>query len=175
MHEIIENLIKEQASPNEPMHILEAACGEQWPFRLEGINYVLTGVDMDKDTLRIRENTLSELHETIDGDLCTVDHCDGGWACEYAHMLDCNDNDVCTADTCKSDLGCIYRSIDINGDDLVNAADLASIFHQLGLCSRLGECGQEQSDEQCDDCHDHEQLNEGKTTLAVHGCVLQCS
>ena len=72
-YEMIESLIRNMASNSEPIHILEAGCGRQWPFRLEGIQYILTGVDMDKDALEIRKNTLSDLHETIEGDLCSVD------------------------------------------------------------------------------------------------------
>ena len=55
------------------MHILEAGCGRKWPFQLEGINYILTGVDMDKAALDIRKNVLSDLHESIEGDLCLLD------------------------------------------------------------------------------------------------------
>lgn len=72
-HEIIERLIRKKASNSEPIHILEAGCGRRWPFRLEGIQYNLTCVDMDKDALEVRENTLSDLHETIEGDLCSID------------------------------------------------------------------------------------------------------
>ncbi len=72
-HEMIERLIRKKASNSEPIHILEAGCGRKWPFRLERIQYILTGVDMDKDALEIRKNTLSDLHETIEGDLCSVD------------------------------------------------------------------------------------------------------
>ena len=72
-HELIEGLIKEKASKGEPIQILEAGCGRSWPFKLEGIQYVLTGVDMDKDALEMRKNTLSDLHEAIEGDLCSVD------------------------------------------------------------------------------------------------------
>ena len=72
-HEMIERLIRKKASNSEPIHILEAGCGRKWPFRLERNQYILTGVDMDKDALEIRKNTLSDLHKTIEGDLCSVD------------------------------------------------------------------------------------------------------
>jgi len=72
-HEIIERLIRKKASNSEPIHILEAGCGRKWPIRLEGIQYILTGVDTDKDALEIRKNTVADLHETIEGDLCSVD------------------------------------------------------------------------------------------------------
>jgi SAM-dependent methyltransferase len=71
--EMIESLIRKQASHNEPIRILEAGCGSHWPFRLEEIQYTLTGVDVDRVALEIRKNTLSDLHEAIEADLCSVD------------------------------------------------------------------------------------------------------
>ncbi len=73
MNEKIENLIKGQASENRDMHILEAGCGKHWPFQLNEIQYILTGIDMDKAALNIRMNVVSDLHEAIEGNLCTVD------------------------------------------------------------------------------------------------------
>jgi len=72
-HEVIEKLIRKKASNSEPVHILEAGCGRKWPITLEGIQYFLTGIDIDKDALEIRKNSLCDLHETIEGDLCSVD------------------------------------------------------------------------------------------------------
>ncbi len=71
--EIIETHIKNKASDNGPIQILEAGCGNHWPYSLGGIQYILTGVDMDKKALEIRKNTLSDLDEAIEGDLCSVD------------------------------------------------------------------------------------------------------
>ncbi|MEE9363143.1 MAG: class I SAM-dependent methyltransferase [Cellulophaga sp.] len=73
MNKIIEDFIRKKSSKKETMHILEAGCGRKWPFQLEGIDYVLTGVDMDKKALDIRKNILSDLHESIEGDLCSLD------------------------------------------------------------------------------------------------------
>jgi SAM-dependent methyltransferase len=72
-HELVECLIKKQASSSAPLKILEAGCGISWPFKLAGIQYFLTGVDIDSAALEIRKNTLSDLDETIEGDLCLVD------------------------------------------------------------------------------------------------------
>ena len=71
--EMIESLIRKEDSHNEPVRILEAGCGRRWPFKMEGIQHILTGVDMDKAALEIRKNTLGDLHETVEGDLCSVD------------------------------------------------------------------------------------------------------
>jgi len=72
-HDMIERLIRKKASNSEPVNILEAGCGRKWPITLEGIQYFLTGIDIDKDALEIRKNSLCDLHETIEGDLCSVD------------------------------------------------------------------------------------------------------
>jgi len=69
---IIENFIREKASSDKPLNILEAGCGTSWPFNLDRIQYILTGVDMDKRALEIRKNTLDDLNETIEGDLCSI-------------------------------------------------------------------------------------------------------
>ncbi|MEE9355577.1 MAG: class I SAM-dependent methyltransferase [Methylococcaceae bacterium] len=73
LNKIIEGFIRKKAYKKDAMHILEAGCGRRWPFQLEGINYILTGVDMDKAALDIRKNKLSDLHESIEGDLCSLD------------------------------------------------------------------------------------------------------
>ena len=72
-NELLEQLIRRQALNGEPVYILEAGCGKCWPFKLDGIRYHLTGIDMDRAALEMRRNTLSDLHETIVGDLCSVD------------------------------------------------------------------------------------------------------
>ena len=71
--QLVGSLIKKQASDRGPLHILEAGCGRRWPYNLDGIEYVLTGVDMDSAALDIRKNTVSDLDEAIEGDLCSVD------------------------------------------------------------------------------------------------------
>ena len=71
--ELLEGLIKNKADASEPIHILEAGCGQKWPLNLEGVRYVLTGIDLDREALNIRKNTLSDLDETIEGDLCSAD------------------------------------------------------------------------------------------------------
>jgi SAM-dependent methyltransferase len=72
-NKLIESFIRRQASNGELIHILEAGCGREWPFKLEGIKYILTGVDTDKEALKIRKNNLNDLHETIEGDLSSID------------------------------------------------------------------------------------------------------
>ncbi|MCW5890320.1 MAG: hypothetical protein KIT14_07180 [bacterium] len=42
-----------------------------------------------------------------DGDLCTLDRCDGHGACTTTGPLDCDDGNRCTQDTCDPVLGCV--------------------------------------------------------------------
>lgn len=71
--EIVERFIKERASTNEHLQILEAGCGRSWPYRLEGVRYTLTGVDKDVDALKIRKETFADLDIEIEGDLRSID------------------------------------------------------------------------------------------------------
>ena len=47
------------AARNGPLRILEAGCGTMWPLRLEGVEYQLTGVDVDRNALEVRGNGFS--------------------------------------------------------------------------------------------------------------------
>lgn len=73
MMECIEYHIKNQASAGEVLQILEAGCGKSWTINLNGVEYYLTGVDLDKDALEIRKNITKDLDEFIEGDLRTVE------------------------------------------------------------------------------------------------------
>jgi len=73
IYDVIERLIIEKASTNDTIQILEAGCGSSWPFKLEGIQYSLTGVDIDKSALELRKRNFGDLNEIIEGDLCSVD------------------------------------------------------------------------------------------------------
>jgi hypothetical protein len=42
-----------------------------------------------------------------DGDLCTVDTCDGSGACTTTGPLDCDDGNRCTQDSCDPSVGCV--------------------------------------------------------------------
>lgn len=57
------------AQTRGPLEILEAGCGRRWPFKLEGIDFQLTGVDVDEDALNIRKDTVGDLDKFIVGDL----------------------------------------------------------------------------------------------------------
>jgi SAM-dependent methyltransferase len=69
---LIADFIKKQSRSESPIRILEAGCGQKWGINLQGTPYVLTGVDLDEDALKIRMNKLKDLNEIIVGDLRTV-------------------------------------------------------------------------------------------------------
>lgn len=56
-----------------PMEILEAGCGRKWNIDLDGLDFRLTGIDLDADALAYRENVVGDLHVAIVGDLRTVE------------------------------------------------------------------------------------------------------
>jgi len=56
-----------------PLSILEAGCGRGWTLDMTGIEYTLTGVDLDPEALESRKNKIRDLDVAIPGDLCTVD------------------------------------------------------------------------------------------------------
>lgn len=70
---LVEAYIKDKARAGTTLQILDAGCGRrQWPINLDGVPYVLTGVDLDKNALEMRKNTKKDLHEIIQGDLRNV-------------------------------------------------------------------------------------------------------
>lgn len=70
--EILEQFIKQKAVDGSPLEILEAGCGQRWYINLNDIQYKLTGVDLDKDALEIREKKFQDLDRAIVGDLRTI-------------------------------------------------------------------------------------------------------
>lgn len=60
------------AVKGRPLEILEAGCGRSWPFRLEGTEFRLTGIDLDADALKHRLEVQRDLHQFIVGDLRRV-------------------------------------------------------------------------------------------------------
>ncbi|MDC9006148.1 class I SAM-dependent methyltransferase [Mycobacterium marinum] len=52
-----------------PLEILEAGCGLEWPINLDGIDYRLTGIDLNADALQRRVEKVGDLDEAILGDL----------------------------------------------------------------------------------------------------------
>lgn len=55
------------------INILEAGCGQKWNLNLGGISYKLTGIDISKKALELRETNKGDLDRAIVGDLHDVD------------------------------------------------------------------------------------------------------
>jgi SAM-dependent methyltransferase len=66
--EFMERRLKSRAN-GEPLRILEAGCGTMWPLRLEGVEYLLTGVDVDRDALVVRQRNARPTDRLMYGDL----------------------------------------------------------------------------------------------------------
>lgn len=71
--QIIESAIWQKATTGMPLQILEAGCGQKWQMSLQGVDYSLTGVDLDGAALAIRKKEFNDLDEMIEGDLRIVD------------------------------------------------------------------------------------------------------
>jgi 2-polyprenyl-3-methyl-5-hydroxy-6-metoxy-1,4-benzoquinol methylase len=56
-----------------PLSILEAGCGTRWPLNLAGVDFKLTGVDLDPVAMELRRTIERDLDVTICGDLCTIE------------------------------------------------------------------------------------------------------
>lgn len=55
-----------------PLSILEAGCGQRWTLDLTGVDFTLTGVDLDPAALELRKSKMRDLDVSIVGDLCSV-------------------------------------------------------------------------------------------------------
>lgn len=71
--QLIERYITATAAPGAPIRILEAGCGQSWVMQLNNIAYTLTGIDLDKDAIALRQQRFNDLDEVIIGDLRTVE------------------------------------------------------------------------------------------------------
>jgi len=64
--------IRQKANNDRTLNILEAGCGTGWGIDLNGVRYILTGVDLDKNALAVRMKQQKDLEIAIAGDLRTV-------------------------------------------------------------------------------------------------------
>jgi SAM-dependent methyltransferase len=69
---LLETYLRQQVRPGEVLQILEAGCGREWYFRMEGILYELTGVDVDAAALDARRQYRQDLSHSIVADLRTA-------------------------------------------------------------------------------------------------------
>jgi len=69
----LESRVKALFDGRSELEILEAGCGRNWPLKLDGIKYKLTGVDLDQEALKSRVNEVRDLDEAIVADLRYLD------------------------------------------------------------------------------------------------------
>lgn len=66
---LAEDYIKRKAIGGSLLQILEAGCGNHWLLDLKGIQFRVTGVDLDENALNLRKERFNDLNEAIVGDL----------------------------------------------------------------------------------------------------------
>ena len=66
---ILETCIKSKAKQGESLQILEAGCGNKWQLSLTGIDYTLSGIDIDADAVALRQKKYNDLDDVLIGDL----------------------------------------------------------------------------------------------------------
>lgn len=67
---ILSGFVKEHFKNRDGrLNILEAGCGRSWNLDLEGLDYVLTGVDISEEVLEGRKNQQRDLDQAILADL----------------------------------------------------------------------------------------------------------
>ncbi len=69
---LLESSIMDLWDGKSELEILEAGCGQGWPFKLREIKYKLVGVDLDPAALGYRVNVSKDLDEAIVADLRTL-------------------------------------------------------------------------------------------------------
>ncbi|MFZ1087253.1 MAG: class I SAM-dependent methyltransferase [Terracidiphilus sp.] len=73
-HQLQNDAIRTHAKQlRRSLSILEAGCGQRWPLDLAGVDFTLTGVDLDAVALEMRKTQARDLDVAICGDLCTVE------------------------------------------------------------------------------------------------------
>jgi ubiquinone/menaquinone biosynthesis C-methylase UbiE len=75
------------ADKGSTVDILEAGCGETWNLDLEGIDYVLTGLDSSKEALEVRKHKQHDLDKAIVADLRTVELSDDEYDVIYCSYV----------------------------------------------------------------------------------------
>lgn len=76
---LLESSIRQLGLRRSPLAILEAGCGRRWALDLGGLDYLLTGVDLDHKALDHRINQVKDLHHGIVADLRAVELEPGGY------------------------------------------------------------------------------------------------
>jgi SAM-dependent methyltransferase len=98
---ILEDSIRAKCVNGSRLEILEAGCGVQWVLNLEGVDYRLTGLDVNPDALRTRRDQRKDLDEAILGDLRDADLAESSYDVVYsAFVLEHVDGSERVLDNC---------------------------------------------------------------------------
>ena len=84
---LLTTCVQELGSRRGALEILEAGCGRKWPLELNGVEYRLTGVDLDPHSLEHRRYEEKDLHDAILGDLREVEFSDGRFDVIYSSYV----------------------------------------------------------------------------------------
>ena len=71
--QLLEEQLRAQWQPGQMRKVLEAGCGRTWYFRMDGVDYELTGIDLDAEALHARRVQMKDLKHGLVGDLRTVE------------------------------------------------------------------------------------------------------
>lgn len=70
--QLLEEQLRAQWKPGQTLQVLEAGCGRKWYFRMDGVDYELTGIDLDAAALEARRVQMKDLKHGVVGDLRTI-------------------------------------------------------------------------------------------------------
>jgi SAM-dependent methyltransferase len=84
---LLTEVIQRQAVSGRKLEILEAGCGPKWLLDLYGVDYRLTGLDINEKALEIRKKIIRDLDEAIVGDLRNVKLEDGFYDVIYSSFV----------------------------------------------------------------------------------------
>jgi SAM-dependent methyltransferase len=71
--EELEQHVRSQYVPGQVMQVLEAGCGREWYFKMDGLQYELTGLDLDAAALQARQELKKDIRHAVVGDLRTAE------------------------------------------------------------------------------------------------------
>jgi SAM-dependent methyltransferase len=69
------------------LSIVEAGCGQGWLIDLSGVDYMLTGIDLDAKALELRMTQARDLDAGICGDICTLELPAGSFDVVYSFYV----------------------------------------------------------------------------------------
>ena len=120
--ELLSNHVKEHFKNAGQLKILEAGCGRWWELDLSGLEYKITGVDLDKNAVEARIANEKDLDEVIIDDLRTVSLQEGHYDFVYnSYVLE-------HIEGAEAVLDRLFRCLKPNGLLILKIPDRDSVF-----------------------------------------------